>query len=165
MTSEKKIENVGLDFTTTLNDSNSMSFSIPNNVNNIEAIPEVPDGECIREVASMAETATTASHDEGIVRGSSSTNSSSNSLTTDVDKKSFFRVPMGSRMEDSDNSSTSFRIVPPTDNNSNTGSVSDRSPGVQFRVPNTAEFQVPNSELDSSAIFQTNNSNKDDEEE
>jgi hypothetical protein len=165
MTSEKKIENVGLDFTTTLNDSNSMSFSIPNNVNNIEAIPEVPDGECIREVASMAETATTTSHDEGIVRGSSSTNSSSNSLTTDVDKKSFFRVPMGSRMEDSDNSSTSFRIVPPTDNNSNTGSVSDRSPGVQFRVPNTAEFQVPNSELDSSAIFQTNNSNKDDEEE
>jgi hypothetical protein len=187
-TIEKKMENVGLDFTTSLNDTNMVSFSFPNNnrVNNKEATPEsmpvkflrVPDGESIREVASMAETATTRSEDEGVVPGSSSTNSSSNSLTTDVNKKKIFRVPMGNRMGPepsssgsfriTDNSSNSFRIVPPTYNSSNNGSESDPSSGVQFRVPNTqsigssAEFQVPNSEFDSSAIFQTNKSSKDD---
>ncbi|OEU10681.1 hypothetical protein FRACYDRAFT_193275 [Fragilariopsis cylindrus CCMP1102] len=117
-TTEEKMENVGLDFSTSLNDTNMVSFSVPNNnrVSNNETTPEsmpvkflrVPDGKSIQEVASMAETATTTSEDEGVVRGSSSTNSSSNSLTTDVNKKSYFRVPMGNTIG-SEPSSGSFR--------------------------------------------------------
>ena len=169
-TTEKKMENVGLDFSTSLNDTNMVPFSVPNNnsVSNNKTTPEsmpvkflrVPDGKSIQEVASMAETATTTSDDEGVVRGSSSTNSSSNSLTTDVNKKNYFRVPMGNTIGSepssgsfriTDNSSNSFRMVPQTDNSSNNRSESDPSSGVQFRVPNTqlpgssTEFQVPNS--------------------
>lgn len=140
--------------------TNTVTFSTLNNnsTNDDEVIPESMPPESLRVPDSCNDGAASKS---------------SNSITNDVGRNRFFNVSMGKRM-DPTSSAASFRI-PLTDSSlddsfqfipsDNNGSASDSPSGVQFRVPGSSMvFQVPNSEFDSSAIFETNNSNEEGEE-